>query len=361
MTTMLFKITPTPPTRLALLPGEERKFSFTVESLAAPDASHDVILQALLVESAGESKEVDWLVAGPQPTLTMSGGKTATVQITAKPPNGMPPGERTLKLVIADKYRPNEVHVDSQPVTVEVTRGTDPDKKTWWEKHGRKVILALIGGLVLAGGGVVALKLKDCKSSGVGQRCDVETGGTCPDDLVCARDVKKCLFAGGAKCNRNDECASGECSAVCAVPLGDSCDPANQQIPCPINSHCDVAKQRCLGRVGRSCSVHEQCATRLCETNVCVEPEPLRACTQDGICGADQQCVDRATPSHVKLRRCAWVEGHTCQNRFECVSGFCTTGTCTLTACGPCPPRTRCNNNLQNPLCVSRISDPTDR
>ena len=59
MTDSLFKITPTPPTSIKLEPGQEGKLSFTVESLAAPDKVHE------------------------------------------------------LKLVIADKERPNDIYFDS--------------------------------------------------------------------------------------------------------------------------------------------------------------------------------------------------------------------------------------------------------
>lgn len=55
MTTSQFKITPTPPASLALSPGEEGELSFTIESLAAPDKIHEIMLQALLVAGGGRA------------------------------------------------------------------------------------------------------------------------------------------------------------------------------------------------------------------------------------------------------------------------------------------------------------------
>jgi hypothetical protein len=352
MTTTLFKITPTPPTTLELPPGGEGKFSFTVESLAAPDAIHDVMLRTLLVEPSGESREVDWLIAGPQRTLTMSGGKTETVHITVKLPATIPAGERTLKLVVADKDRPNDVHVASQPVTLAVVAGTlvvaDDDGHGW-------LIAAIIGALMLAGGGVVAWKLVDCDDdpSPVGRPCGADAGSTCPEDLVCAHN--KCLLAGGATCARDADCASGECTQadVCALPLGDACDPVAEKAPCPTDSECDPDHRRCLKPVGRSCTSNDQCVTLLCVANVCTAP--LRSCTVDADCDARQRCipVPREVSRVATKGRCAWGIDHTCNKDVECTSLVCHNGICSESRCRPaCERWLRCNNDPRNPRCV---------
>jgi hypothetical protein len=155
MTTSLFKITPTPPTSVKLEPGQEGKFSFTVESMAAPDKVHEIMLQALLM-SDGKGTEVDWLVAGPQRTLSMSGGKTETVTITARPTPTSPRGENRVKLVIADRDRPNDIYADSPSVACDVSAPTAVTKPTT-TKLPRWLIPAIMGGLLLVGGGVLVV------------------------------------------------------------------------------------------------------------------------------------------------------------------------------------------------------------
>ena len=387
MTDSLFKITPTPPTSIKLEPGQEGKFSFTVESLAAPDKGHELIVQALLVGEDGKGKEVDWLAAGPQRALSMSGGQTATVTITARPKPASPRGEHKLKIVIADKDRPNDVYADSPIVACEVSAPaavTPPRRKLpWW------LIAAIAGGIVVVGGVVLLVwKLAGGEPGGppgLGEACSGDAAAACDEGLLCASGVRKCLLVGGATCKPAEAslCASGECerkAEVCAVPLGGACNPADKDVvPCLTNSACDPATKRCLGNVGvpcradaecatgncardvcaiktpavkpgdpcegacpeplqcsattkrcveqsgRPCSNNNQCATGLCEQNVCTRPELLRDCTRDGICGLDQKCID-LQPG---LKRCVWQPGHACSSGAECSSKWCNQRICT--------------------------------
>src|SRR6185436_9334136 len=103
-----------------------------------------------------KGKEVDWLVAGPQSTLTMTGGKTETVTITARPTATTPRGVHTLKLVVASKAAPDEEYADSPPVTCEVIAGGVVDGGTDTHPIPWKLILAIAGGVVLLGGGALA-------------------------------------------------------------------------------------------------------------------------------------------------------------------------------------------------------------
>src|SRR5882762_4022385 len=103
MTASLFSIAPTPPTSLTMKAGGEGRFSFTITCLAAPDRSYELILQALLVGADGKTSEPEWLVPGPQPSLSMTGGETETVTITARPTATSPVGKNNVKLAIADK------------------------------------------------------------------------------------------------------------------------------------------------------------------------------------------------------------------------------------------------------------------
>src|SRR5215467_14445731 len=114
-----YTITPTPPTSYKLAPGEEGKFSFTVTSLEGPDRVQEVLLQALLIGPDDKAKEADWLKAAPA-TLSVTGGKTETITITARPTATTPKGEHAIKLAIADKTHPNDTYAYSAPVTCEV-------------------------------------------------------------------------------------------------------------------------------------------------------------------------------------------------------------------------------------------------
>lgn len=408
MTDSLFKITPTPPTSIKLEPGQEGKLSFTVESLAAPDKVHELIAQALLVGEEGKGKEVDWLATGPRPTLSMSGGKTETVTITAKPKPTTPRGEHRIKLVVADKERPNDVYAESPAVACEVVApavAAPTGRKIPW------LLIAIIaGGLVVVGGGALLVwKLAGGKGPagppGLGEACSGDATGACDEGLVCAPGVQKCLLVGGASCKpaKAGECASGECAGkleVCAIPLGGACDPAaKDDVPCLANSACDPAAKRCLGNVGaackadgecatgkctsgvcaikapavkpgdpcagecpeplqcsattkrcveqigRPCGDNNQCATGLCEQNACARPELLRDCTRDGICGLDQKCVD-LQPG---IKRCVWQPGHACTSGAECSSKWCNQRVCTRDD-GKCQSQSDCPSPY---LCIT--------
>src|SRR5262245_50548156 len=118
--TIACTITPTPPTSIQLRPGQEGRFSFTVTSTAAPDTVRRVIFQALLVGLDGKHGEVDWMIAGPQRSLNLAGGKTETITITVRPTAASPRGENTIRLAIADRDQPNDEYAYSAPVVCEV-------------------------------------------------------------------------------------------------------------------------------------------------------------------------------------------------------------------------------------------------
>ena len=411
MTDSLFKITPTPPTSIKVEPGREEKFSFTVESLAAPDKVHEVMLQALLVGDGegGKGKEADWLAAGPRRTFSISGGKTETVAITVKPTAGTPRGQHKVKLVIADRDRPNDVFADSPTVACEVSgppvvEQTPGRKIPWW------LIAVIAGGvLVLAGAIVLIVKLAGGKDTprvpGLEEACQLDAAKPCDEGLVCVAGVGKCLLAGGAACGPTEAklCASGECDAkagACTVPLGDTCDPAEKDVaPCAKNSACDSAKKKCLGNTGAACKANAECATDncagnvctikapalkpgdpcagtcpepmqcspatkrcvqqnglpctdgnqcvtgVCDNAVCADPSPRRNCTQDGMCGPDQKCID-IQPG---LKRCVWLPGHPCQDGAECSSKWCNKGTCSRDD-GKCASQSDCPSPY---LCIA--------
>jgi hypothetical protein len=404
----LFKITPTDPTAIQVPPGQEGKFSFTIESLAAPDQTHEIQLQALLVDQEGKGKELDSLVVGPKRTLSISGGKTETVTITvtAALTTTKPRGAQKLKLVIAEKHRTNEVLAESSTVELTVPEDKEPDqapgKRRWW-------LIPVIAGGALVVVGVTVLVIWKITSTppppppppphlpGLGEPCGADAASACDEGLVCVAGVRRCLLASGAPCTATQAglCASGECNAkaaACARPLGDSCNPGEKDlVPCLANSTCDPATKKCLGnvgtackldgecvtgrctdnlctpkapaiqagdpckgtcpeplqcsatikrcveQVGRPCSNNNQCATGLCEQAVCTRPELARNCTQDGICGPDQKCVE-IQPG---INRCTWQPGHPCRGNADCSSRWCSAGTCTRDD-GKCTSQSDC-------------------
>jgi hypothetical protein len=403
MTTSPFTITPTPPTSLKLQPGQDGKFSFTATCLAAPDKIYEVELQALLVAEDGKGKEVDWLVAGPQRTLSMAGGKTETVTITARPSATSPRGTNSIKLAIADKDRPNDTYAYSSPVACEVVAApgptTPPRKPPWW------LIAAIVGGVLLIGGGILVVRKLTSKAPQkpqLGEPCDA--ANTCDEGLLCAPDVGKCLLVGGAACKQDDLCASAQCetkNGVCAIPLGGTCNPGDKDVvPCLKLSACDPATKTCLGNVGAPCKAdaqcetgkctggmctvkapavkpgdpcestsacpaplqcdatkhcveqigqpctnNNQCITGLCEGSVCAEPKPPRNCTADGICGPDQKCL----PFQTGIKRCGWNPGHTCASDAECTSQWCNRGACSRDD-GKCDSPSECPSPY---LCIT--------
>lgn len=229
--TSSFSITPTPPTMVKLAPGEDGVFSFTVTSLSAPDRSAKVLFEALLIGPDGKGKEVDWLVVGPPRTMTMIGGETETVTITAKPTSSSPRGENTIKLAVAEEDRPHDAYGYSAPVICEVTRRVEPPPPP---PRPKWLIPAIIAGVVvLAGGGILIWKLassrggcdegasKPCtlaSCSGV-QRCTAGEWGACvADDPSCATRPANDNFAFAQALSGFSTTASGSTSQATREP-----------------------------------------------------------------------------------------------------------------------------------------------
>lgn len=222
-----FKITPTPPTSIALDPGEEDKLSFTIENLAAPGQVREIVLQALLIGEDGKGKEVDWLVVGPERILRMSGGQTETATITARPTAGTPRGKHRVRLRIADHERPNDVYADSPPVACEV-RGAAGRPKPPPVRLPAWVLALLLAALLLGlGGALGALKLScggagdatciDCPAGLPGPRGPAGPAGAAGPSL---RDCRW-LF------NNCNSLPNVECQQVCprgTHPVAGSCD-----------------------------------------------------------------------------------------------------------------------------------------
>jgi Tachylectin len=375
MTASLFTTTPTPPTFLKVEPGQEGRFSFTVTSLSAPDKVHELILQALLIGSDGTGKEVDWLVAGPSRILSMSGGKTETVVITARPTTTSPRGESSIKLAVADKAQPNDAYVYSPSVACEVSSPpvvtTSPKKRLLeW------LIPAIVGGLVIIGGGVaVWMVIKEPGTLALGAPCGNATAKACGEGLLCAPGAQRCLLVGGARCEptQADRCASGECDSgkVCAAPLGFACDPGDAAlVPCPRLDVCDPITNTCMRKAGAPCESGSQCITADCSidkrNNAKVCTALLGAIARNEPCGNDpaRTCDNGllCASSVAGAQRCLLAAGGPCARDDLCASGECESrnGVCT-TALGlvcdpgnpdlaPCPRNSPCDSNRKKCL-----------
>lgn len=379
MADSLFTITTTPPSSLELEIGQTGKFSFTVTSLAAPDKSQDLILQALLVGPEGK-KEVDWLAPGPQRTLTMVGGETETVTITVRPNSKSPLGDNRIELAIADKEATNDVYVYSSPVTCKVLAmpGPTPEPKKPLPKW---LIPVIIAGVVVLGGAAFAIwKFVIDKAPGLNEVCKIDDKEPCRDNLVCSPDKNKCLLPGGAECSENTTCDSGECVTklgVCAVRTGASCDlAALDRVPCPTNTHCDPDSKTCLENVCKAGD--HQCtgdgkSLSTCQDNGTWKTEPCPATApvcRDGTCQCDanrgKTCNCSGTvqcDGTCSAAPCAssCINGQCCSPSAGAACGKCggvikCDGTCSVPtppnlglSCGQCGGKIQCNGSCSPP------------
>jgi hypothetical protein len=165
-----FQITATPPTDIALKPDDtgtfaSGTFTFEVTCLTGPQIVHEVLFRAQLVRD-GKGEGASWLSPVPQ-AMTMSGGETATVRITAQPDATTPGGAHKIRLAIASKAAPDTLLADSPLVTCELAvkqpdpRPVEPRKQHWILGRERWWWI-LVGVVVLAGlVGVIAAQSAD--------------------------------------------------------------------------------------------------------------------------------------------------------------------------------------------------------
>lgn len=356
MADSMFTITTTPPSSVKLEVGQTGKFSFTVTSLAAPDKSQDLILQALLVGPDGK-KEVDWLSPGPQRTLTMVGGKTETVTITVRPTTKSPLGENTIELGIADKEQTNDVYTYSSPVICEVVAkpGVTPERKPF----PKWLIPVIVGGVLVLGGAAFAIwKFVIDKAPGLNEPCDPAETAPCRDNLLCSPDKSKCLLPGGASCSQDGTCDSGECVTrlqLCATRTGGSCDPAAlDKTPCPKETHCDADSKTCLKNVCKPGDL--QCTA---------DKHSLSSCQDNGT-WKTEACPSTAPICRDGKCQCDANKGKVCNcsGTIQC-DGSCTAQPCTSSCidgqccggkagapCGKCGGVIRCDGtcNVPTPL-----------
>jgi hypothetical protein len=399
-----FTIAPTGP--LTLEVGEEGVVSFTITSLAAPDNAHAVTFQALLVGQDGKGEEVDWLIVGPARSMTLPGGKTETVTVTAKPTAATPPGRHTIKLVIANQDRPDEVCGDSPAVTCTVIGppvtvspepapvepapvapapvepapvapapvapaplapalpappapdtlepARAPEANPPNRPLPRWLIPVIAGGLlVLVGGGVLLAWVlgpddpprPPVVRPGLGEPCSSDQAGSCGKGLLCAAGVQKCLLVGGASCKPAQAalCASGEC------------ERKHEVCAVPLGGACNPDDP-----AGAPCLAQSLCdpVTKTCVTKPEPPPPPCtagaRQCTADGrglrVCGSNGTWKTQPCPAQAALCRdakcqCSPNKGKVC----NCSGTVQCDGTCSV---GPC------NGTCKNGRCCTFRSAP---
>jgi hypothetical protein len=337
-----FSITPTEPTTLTVDIGKDATFSFTVNSLGAPDTSLDVILAAQLLGPDGKGTEADWLEIAPPQTRRLRGGETATVAIIARPRPTSPRGEHKIQLVVADKEQRHDSYAISAHVTCVVTgQPPPPPPFRWW------LVAIIAGGVLLLGGGAFAAWKIASRPPGLGKACDPAAAEPCRDDLLCSADKRKCLLRPGARCTEGESCDSDDCvSGVCAIRLGAACDPATiERVPCPSNSHCDEASRTC---VRNACQPGEkQCAA---------DGRSLSTCQANGTWKTDA-CPATAVLCRDGACGCVADQGQSCNcgGKIQCdgtcgappCNGTCSNGKCcdakVGTPCGSCGGKFQCD------------------
>jgi hypothetical protein len=205
----------------------------------------------------------------------------------------------------------------------------------------RWLTAAILIGLVLGGGGLLAWKLcgdragPSVNTLAFGEHCGPDVTAECGEGLVCARASERCLLAGGAQCEhtQSERCASGECvahSKLCAVPVGDTCMPGDARVPCAKDTTCDPNQKRCVQRKGGKCKPGERkCIARGTE---------LRICGSDGQ-WTQMPCPDDAPKCRQGKCQCSLDRDKYCGcgGKVQC------DGRCSATACsGACKDGTCC-------------------
>src|ERR1019366_2259248 len=363
-----FTIAVTPPTSAKVEQGGEATFSFTVTSLAAPDKVEDVVLEArVLGEPGTKGKKVDWIKPSPA-KISLAGGKTFNVTIQVRPDAKTSKGPTKIQLVVAKERTQNDDYDVSEPVACEVEepKGKPPAEKGTTPPW---LIPLVVGAVVLLAGVVVTAILLLRNAPGLGKTCSAKVPA-CANKLTGTPKENRCPLLGGESCKNATDCASGECDddGVCALPLGEACDPAatadggSGATPCSKDGACDPTKKKCEGTLGAACATNDQCTTNACDAGACWAPSAA-ACTTD--CPLNSACTDsvqchsgscansKCILANVLLLcgdytpgRCK--NGNKCSVDAQCESAYCAPSTKTCADCPqPCFPHQQIKQKAQ--------------
>jgi hypothetical protein len=181
----------------------------------------------------------------------------------------------------------------------------------------------------------------DCGSNG---DCD---GGTCSEGID---GYYFCTTPLAGDCSENDECESGYCydrpgpqGSICSVcELNEDCGEYQE---CAYDGGLEYAV--CIGtaELGSSCTDGSDCVSGICNNSVCSE------CLGDGDCSGDGTCIDDRSGSGYFL--CTDELGESCVGAIACISGYCYEGGVLIgSICSECEvaddcmPTQECNYNL---------------
>lgn len=269
-----------------------------------------------------EAGQASWLSleGDVERDFTADGTHQYTVRIAT--PAGTAPGRHTFGLDMVSVENPDEEWSQGPKVAFEIP-ATAPPKKPfpWW-------IVAVILGLLLVGGLVLWLVLRDREPEGVGLM------GACTGDAVCAAGLS-CFVempgqpglcvgdAGFQGCSSTRQCADG-------LTCQDRVCRGGPQTACDENGDC-LAEMACAAGVCRgekgfaSCAQREDCVDGLfCVNGSCVGETILQRCESDAQCVTGESCVQVSDQ-----RLCLRQTGQACRNPFDCVSRTCgADGTC---------------------------------
>jgi hypothetical protein len=263
----------------------------------------------------------EWAVVsgGEERDFATDGTQQFTVRLQVPP--GTPPGRYTFHLLVTNVANPDEQYAEGPTVSFTVPEPVPVTKKPfpWW-------IVALAAGVLIIGGGVVAI-LASRGGPDLGEPCE---GTECGKGLACSAPAGGvCLGADGFKgCKESGQCLSGRCAEERCVEaeLGRNCGPGDS---CPAGQKCTalLGTRTCLLPPGDACTGDGQCTSLYCKNSQCMR--------DDGKCDTNDECRPPSQCHTNKL--CLLANGQQCTSNGVCISGFCSpSGTCQQ-APTPCP------------------------
>ena len=306
------------------------EIAFTVSNaLRAPVRARATVMVA------GQAKSEWATIAGDaERDFTPDGTQQFIVKIQTPP--GTPPGRYTFHLLVSNVANPDEQYADGPTVSFVVPEVAPVVKKPfpWW-------IVALVGGVLVIGGGVTAI-LAGRGGPDLGDPCEE---GKCGKGLSCSAAAPAagvCLGEDGFKgCKENKQCLSARCvDGKCEeAELGRNCGPGDT---CPARQKCAtlLGAKTCLLAPDAACTGDGQCTSLFCQNSKCSR--------DDGKCDNNNECRQ---PSVCHTNNvCLLPDGEQCTTNAVCISGFCSGGKCQQ-APVPCVPACRRGQFCVNGQC----------
>jgi hypothetical protein len=272
----------------------------------------------------------EWMAISGEPERDFATDGTQQFIVKIQAPPGTPPGRYTFHLLVSNVANPDEQYADGPTVSFVVPEAAPVVKKAfpWW-------IVALVGGVLIIGGGVAAI-LAGRGGPDLGEPCEE---AKCGKGLTCSGAATGvCLGEDGFKgCKENAQCLSARCvSGRCAeAELGRNCGPGDT---CPARQKCAslLGAKTCLLAPDAACTGDGQCTSLFCQDGKCSR--------DDGKCETNTEC---RPPSQCQAssKLCLLPDGEACTTSGAvCMSGFCSGGKCQQPPV-PCTPA--CNRGFR--------------